>query len=211
MSAEAQVEFLAPPPPPAGLRATPQEGVVEISWEAPPPIGERTVAVRGHNVYRGTRSGVYAADPINPQPVAGTRLLDAGVKTDTVYYYVVRSVGSERPPWRESGNSAEVSALVEDRTPPSPPQGLAALPDRNLVALTWRPNTEADLLGYLVYRRELPALALVRLTDAPIQPTTFTDRTAQSGATYAYTVTAVDRSPQQNESAPSAEVEATVP
>ena len=211
MSEDVQVEFLAPPPVPTGFRAVPREGVVELSWEPSAPDGEGAVPVRGYNVYRGNRPGIYGAEPINATPIRETRFRDAGMATDTPYYYIVRSVGSERPPWRESGNSIEASAVVEDRTPPAPPEGLAALPDRGLVALTWRPNTETDLLGYLVYRREPPALVPVRLTEKPIQPTTFTDRTARPGATYVYTVTAVDRSPQLNESAPSAEVEATLP
>ncbi len=211
VSPEVQVEFLAPPPVPTGLRAVPREGVVELSWEPSAPDGEGAVPVRGYNVYRGIRPETYGAEPINATPLRETRFRDAGMATDTPYYYIVRSVGSERPPWRESGNSIEASAVVEDRTPPAPPEGLAALPDRSLVALTWRPNTETDLLGYLVYRRESPALVPVRLTENPIQPTTFTDRMARPSATYVYTVTAVDRSPQRNESAPSVEVEATLP
>ncbi len=210
MSQDVTVEFQAPPPVPTGLRAVPREGGVELSWE-PTPTREGAVRARGYNVYRGIRPGTYGAEPINATPLTETRFRDGGVATDTPYYYIVRSVGAERPPWRESSNSAEASAVVEDRTPPAPPESLTALPDRNLVALTWRANTEADLLGYLVYRRELPAVVQVRLSEDPIQPTTFTDRTARPGATYVYTVTAVDRSPHRNESAPSAEVEVTVP
>ncbi|MBI4536605.1 MAG: hypothetical protein HY712_01455 [candidate division NC10 bacterium] len=210
LSSPVQVEFLAAPPAPTGLSAAPRDNVIELSWEASPPGREGVVPVRGYNVYRGSRTSAYGAEPINPRPVTATRFRDAGVESDTPYFYVVRSVGSDRPPWRESGNSNEASAVLEDRTPPSPPQGLTALPDRGLVALTWRANAETDLLGYLVYRREPPTLLPVRLTETPVQPTTFTDRTARPGATYIYTVTAVDRAPRRNESAPSAEVEVTV-
>jgi fibronectin type 3 domain-containing protein len=80
-----------------------------------------------------------------------------------------------------------------------------------VVSLSWTANTEPDLLGYLVYRREPPALNPVRLTAAPLQTTTFTDRAVRAGATYVYTVTAVDRSPRRNESAPSSEVFVTLP
>jgi len=51
----------------------------------------------------------------------------------------------------------------------------------------------------------------VRLTEQPIPGTTFADRTARRGATYVYTVNAVDRSTRRNESVPSAEVQVTVP
>jgi hypothetical protein len=51
----------------------------------------------------------------------------------------------------------------------------------------------------------------VRLTETPLTPTTFTDRSARPGSTYVYSVTAVDRSVRRNESAPSVEVEVTLP
>ena len=77
--------------------------------------------------------------------------------------------------------------------------------------MSWNANSEPDLLGYLVYRREPPAVSASRLTESPVPGTTFTDRAARPGATYVYSVTAVDRSPRRNESAMSAEVSVTVP
>jgi hypothetical protein len=98
-----------------------------------------------------------------------------------------------------------------DFTPPAPPLGLVAVPGPGGIALIWEPNAESDLLGYLVYRRELPALTSSRLTEAPVPTTTYLDRTAQTGKSYVYTVTAVDRSGHQNESAPSVEASAALP
>jgi len=209
-SADVAVEFLLPPPVPTGLTAIAGEGAVDLAWEAPPSGGERTVAVRGYNVYRGEASGAYGSSPINARPLAETRFRDAGIRTDTPYVYVVRSVGTERPPWRESVDSAEASVRLEDRTPPAPPRGLVAIAGPSAVALSWRPNAEPDLLGYLVYRRETVEVTAVRLTPDPILPTTFSDRTARPGAAYVYSVTAVDRSPHKNESAPSGEAEAAM-
>jgi len=98
-----------------------------------------------------------------------------------------------------------------DLTPPAPPRGLVAVAVAGTIALSWDINPEVDLLGYVVYRREPPALTPARLTEAPIQSTTFTDRTARPRISYLYSVTAVDRSPRRNESAPSAEAPATLP
>jgi fibronectin type 3 domain-containing protein len=133
------------------------------------------------------------------------------VENETAYYYVVRSVAGEHPPWRESAGSNEASATPIGLTPPAPPRGLTAIPAPGTVSLSWSANVEPDILGYLVYRREPPALTPVRLNEIPVQSTTFTDRTVRPGATYIYTVTAVDRSPRRNESAPSAEVSVTLP
>lgn len=208
-SPEAAVEFLGPPPAPADLKASVEAGAVELAWAAPARPGKRVVAVAGYNVYRRTEAGAYGSAPINARPVTATRFRDAGVQADTTYLYAVRSVSALTPPWRESADSAEASVRLVDRTPPAPPQGLVALPVPGGVTLSWRPNTEPDLLGYLVYRREAPAIRAQRLTPSPIAPTAFTDRTARPGAVYVYSVTALDRSRQRNESAPSAEVEVT--
>jgi fibronectin type 3 domain-containing protein len=139
------------------------------------------------------------------------QLRDTAVENETTYYYVVRSAGGDRPPWRESTNSNEASATPIDLTPPAPPQGLTAIPAPGVVSVSWTANAEPDLFGYLVYRRELPSLIPVRLTANPVQTTTFTDRAVRSGAAYIYTVTAVDRSSRRNESSPSPEVTVEVP
>jgi cell division septation protein DedD len=208
-SAEISVDFALPPPPPVGLVAVAGDGVVNLTWQ--PPAGQAGAAPRGYNIYRGVQPGVYGSGPVNAGPIVETQFRDAPLRNETTYYYVVRSVGGERPPWRESRNSAEISARPVDLTPPAPPQGLTAIPAPGVVSLTWTANTEPDLLGYVLYRREPPALNPVRLTEAPVQTTTFTDRAARAGVTYVYTVTAVDRSSHRNESAPSSEVSVTVP
>ncbi len=211
MSGETVVDLTPAPAPPIDLRATARDGVVELDWQAPPSAAQEAAPVRGYNLYRGIQPGAYGPEPINARPLSGTTFQDAGVTNDVTYYYVVRSVGTDRPPWRESADSNEVSVTPQDLVPPAPPRGLIAIPEQGAVALTWDANTEPDILGYYVYRRELPQVAPVRLTPAPVSGTTFTDRTPRSGATYAYSVTAVDRSPRRNESAPSAEVEVAVP
>ena len=209
-SAEISVDFSLAPPPPVGLSAVAGDGVVNLTWQ--PAAGEAGVAAaRGYNVYRGPRTGEYGSTPINAGPIVETQFRDALVKNETTYYYVVRSVGGERPPWRESVNSSEASVTPVDLTPPAPPEGLTAIPGPGVVSLSWSANTEADLLGYLVYRREPPALSPVRLTEVPVQTTTFTDRTVRPGATYIYSVTAMDRSSHRNESAPSQEASVSLP
>ncbi len=211
-SVEAFVDYALAPPPPTGLAASAGDGVVNLSWQAPAsPEQGGTPTVRGYNVYRGIRPGLYASQPINVGPVVETRLRDAAVENESTYYYAVRSVGTDRPPWRESRDSTEASATPLDLTPPAPPRRLVAVPAPGVVALTWDANAEPDLLGYLVYRREPPALTPIRLTESAAQATTFTDRAVRPGATYLYTVTAVDHSRRRNESAPSPEVTVSLP
>jgi len=212
VSSEIAVQFTAAPPPPFGLKATAGDGTVTLEWQAPPapaPVGAGPT--KGYNVYRGVKPGVHEPAPINANPVLASTFRDAGVENDTPYYYVVRSVANDRPPWRESVDSPEVSIVPQDFIPPAPPRGLVAIPGDRVVALTWDASAERDILGYLVYRREPPQVTPVRLTAVPIPGTTFTDRSPRAGAAYVYTVTAVDRSTRRNESAPSVEVEVSLP
>ncbi|HSB67811.1 MAG TPA: lipoprotein [Candidatus Methylomirabilis sp.] len=211
-SVEVSVDFLLAPPPPTGLTAMAGDGLVDLAWQAPAlPGSPGSAPPRGYNVYRVGPPGRSGGEPLNGSPITETRFRDGGVVNDATYTYVVRSVAGDRPPWRESQDSNAVLATPTDFTPPGPPRGLVAVPGPGGIALSWEPNAEPDLSGYIVYRREPPALTSIRLSETPIPTTTYLDRAAQPGRGYAYTVTAVDRSPHRNESAASAEVSATLP
>lgn len=207
------VELTFPPGPPRGVRADPGDGHVELGWEPPTERtnGSPIRRITGYNVYRGDQSERYRPAPINPEPVRGTRFVDVGVANDVTHFYVVRAVDNDQAPWHEGPPSDPVSATPEDRTPPAPPRGLQATAAPGSVGLLWPANTEPDLLGYHVYRSDGPGLPFRRLTREPLAVTNYADRAVESGRTYAYQVTAVDRSPRRNESFPSDPLDVSVP
>jgi hypothetical protein len=109
--------------------------------------------------------------------------------------------------------SAPVRVEVKDVFPPDPPQGLAAVAvaDGKVLAidLSWQPNTEEDLAGYVVYRSEAGG-AWVRISPAGlVSVASYRDAMVRAGQTYHYAVTAVDRG--GHESGRSAEAEETAP
>lgn len=109
--------------------------------------------------------------------------------------------------------SAPVQVDVRDIFPPDPPQGVAAVaaaPDAApAIDLNWQPNTEADLAGYVVYRREGDG-SWQRISPAkPIAEPDFHDGTVQRGHSYSYAVTAVDQA--GHESQRSAPAEESIP
>jgi fibronectin type 3 domain-containing protein len=103
-------------------------------------------------------------------------------------------VDSPTLPWKESLDSAEVSATPRDMAPPERPKALTVVPGVGRIFLTWNENRERDLAGYNVYRSVKSGRDYERLTDKLINRTTFSDVTVKPGVMYYYTVTAVDQS-----------------
>ncbi|HKO13215.1 MAG TPA: fibronectin type III domain-containing protein [Acidobacteriaceae bacterium] len=103
--------------------------------------------------------------------------------------------------------SPAITINAKDVFPPAIPTGLAAVADEqaHAIELSWTPDTDPDLAGYVVYRHD-EAGAIQRISGTSlIVATTFTDRNVMAGRRYAYAVSAVDH--DGNESARSAEVE----
>lgn len=114
--------------------------------------------------------------------------------------------------------SETVTIDAKDVFPPGVPAGLAAVADTQARAidLSWAPDTDADLAGYVVYRRDVTAgdvtagAFLERISPkALVVPPSFEDTTVVAGHRYAYAVSAVDQ--DGNESARSGEAEEELP
>ena len=191
---------------PKNPKAVGGDGSVMISWE---PVTTRSdgslhQGFMGYLVYRGTEPGKHDDRPLNEEPVAASAYEDTTAVNGKSFYYRVRTVDSPVRPWQESPDSSEVSATPMDKTPPEPPNGITIVPGIGRVFLTWNENQERDLAGYHVYRSLKAGGERERLTDKPLNRTTFSDETVKQGATYYYSITAVDKS--GNESAGSREM-----
>jgi len=190
---------------PKNLKAAGGDGSVMLSWE---PVTTRSdgslhQGFVGYLLYRGTEPGKHDDLPLNKEPVAGSAYEDTTVINGKSFYYRARTVDSPVRPWQESPDSSEVSATPLDKTPPKPPTGITVVPGIGRVFLTWNENKERDLAGYHVYRSRKAGGERKRLTDKPLNRTTYSDEKVGQGATYYYSITAVDTS--GNESARSKE------
>jgi fibronectin type 3 domain-containing protein len=195
---------------PQGLAAARGDSNVRLTWQPVRTMldGSPAKGFIGYNVYRGTDKGIHDEAPLNREPVTVASLKDATAVNDHTYYYIVRAVDGPSPDGRESPDSQEVSATPADLTPPAKPKGLTVVAGVDRVFLTWNENHEPDLAGYRVYRSTRSGRGYERLTEKPLNRTTFSDETVKGGTVYFYVITAVDRS--GNESARSVEKKASV-
>jgi hypothetical protein len=229
-STTVSVPVSSPAAPPGDLRLTYSETAVTLTWS--PPSGTRPTRQPGlqagepqgaapkFNVYLvrqetappgqpGPAPPVLPA-PVNAKPLEKTAFTDSGVEPGAERCYVVRTVSVQGTLQQESDASPVACVTPRDTFPPAAPRALSAVAGETEISLSWSPNDEPDLAGYIVLRGEAAEGRLEPLVREPIQETTYTDRSAKPGVRYVYAVTAVDRATPPNVSAQSNRVEAGI-
>lgn len=184
--------------PPTGLAVTQAQDEVALTWTPPDENVDGTVPAQvvGYNVYRAKPNSERLGRPINDQLITGARFVDRRFNYLTPYVYVVRSVSQAPDASVESSDSDRLTVTPRDTFPPLAPSNVTVASAGGVVSLFWPTNIEADVVGYFVYRTDgEPADASVwtKLTDKPVNRTTFRDDRARIGQRYAYRITAVDR------------------
>lgn len=93
--------------------------------------------------------------------------------------------------------SATMTIDAKDVFPPAVPVGLTAVADAEAkaMALSWTPDTDADIAGYIVYRQDTTAgTEWQRISGkALVVPSSFSDGNVVAGHRYAYAASAVDQ------------------
>jgi hypothetical protein len=142
--------------------------------------------------------------------------LDRDAALDNVYRYTaerVRKFTLQGHAFEETSALSEIVNInARDVFPPHTPVGVQAVadPEARAIDLSWPPNTDQDIAGYIVYRREAGSTANpVRVSPPGSVAPSFRDASALPGHSYVYSVSAIDR--DGNESARSAEIEESLP
>lgn len=176
--------YVHKPDPPSGLSAvaSPTDQSILLSWTAPatgvPPVG--------YNIYRRTAQTPFK----KVASVTETQWTDAATAEGETYFYAARSYAPQYGAV-ESDDSSEAQATTASGIPPAKVVGLAANPTLTGIVLTWQPNPEDDVTGYLVYRRTEGA-PFGKVTPSPLAEAWFLDLGLVGGADYSYHVTAAD-------------------
>ncbi|HEV2279228.1 MAG TPA: fibronectin type III domain-containing protein [Acidobacteriaceae bacterium] len=218
----------APPPVQSFTAGTQPRGVV-LHWQ--PAAAEPGLVLR---IHRSLIPGSASPGSAKPNEAAGTppaqeqtlevdldksdpgQALDSDAALDHVWRYTadrVRRVTADQHIVDLAGMPSQpVTIDAKNVFPPAVPSGLAAIANEQARAidLSWTPNSDRNLAGYIVYRRDDTASTpMERISgNEPVVPATFEDRNVVAGHRYAYAVSAVS----QNgiESARSAEVQEEV-
>ncbi|MDD2481970.1 MAG: fibronectin type III domain-containing protein, partial [Lutispora sp.] len=103
------------PSQPFSLNAVAGDNSVNLEWR--PFIGND---VSGYNLYRGTSSGNYGADPIKSLSKDDTKYTDRDVKNGTTYYYTIKAVFSDKTESQPANEAtAKPTASVMPIKPPA--------------------------------------------------------------------------------------------
>jgi hypothetical protein len=228
LSNQVRVPLVATAPPPADFRATLDAQGPLLLWDVPSMPAAAPGVSYNLRIYRrantkaqGTKGEAkkeFALAGELPDQVGHGEFRDHNFEWEQEYDYRIASVTVLTTPGRpeaevEGDDSEAVHLTVHDVFPPSVPSGLQAVfssvGQKPFIDLTWAPDTESDLAGYIVYRRSGRAAAFAVVSAAPVKAPAWRDNDVRAGKTYYYTVAAVDV--RGNQSAQSAEAEETVP
>jgi hypothetical protein len=180
---------------PAGLTTTATAQGVALEWGGAGP--RPTVEWKVLRQSAGEDAATEMATVKEP------RFVDIGAEFGVRHKYSVQAVDGEAV--------SPVSGVVEitpvDRFAPGTPQGLSVLVAPAAAQLSWERNQETDLALYRIYRAA--GGGEFRRVGESAGPANYRDSAVETGRTYRYAVSAVDR--KGNESPKSEAVEISIP
>ncbi len=198
LSNSVSVVWHAPPEKPLDLAAQAVRKGIRLSWAPPEKWTDGTPVDRPLS-YRLLRREEKSEKWKHIADIKHTEFVDENARTDRIYSYRVAAFINFHGTVI-TGEYAEVSNVVpRDFIPPAPPKGLVAVQSDKGIELLWQQNSEMDVAGYKVYRREPDGL-ITLLTHKYVKSPRFVDRDRLAPGRYSYWVTAVDNADPPNES-----------
>ena len=192
MSAEvaAPMKDFVPPQMPFGLKLTPNSviGKVNVVWEA---IDEADLA--GYNVYT-SQNPDSSFIKVNAELISKeSKSYDlAGMRVGG-HYFSVSSVDI-------AGNEASSGLMfteIKDIEPPSAPQNFLSVATSGEIKLSWRANSESDLLGYYIQKslnhKNPEDNRYINVNSSPIKETQYVESLSKNIKNkFVYRVVAID-------------------
>jgi hypothetical protein len=218
LSNQIRIPLMRTLPAPSDLGASVTADGVVLTWTGVLPEVQDPGVTYTYRVYRRDRATKAAAiaGELPMSLAAQPKLVDSGMEWQKTYDYWITvvsilTVSRNSAVQVEGDDSAPIQVAVIDTFAPAQPNGLQAVASgegqQPFIDLTWAPNTESDLAGYNIYRRQGIADWMKINTD-PVKAPTFRDPDVVRGSEYEYAVSAVDL--RGNESPRSEEASETI-
>lgn len=169
---------------------------VRLRWRAPERSGQ---------AFRVRRRAGNEEQATIVARVDGKEWIDTATQYGTSYEYSVQTALKAGETEAESEISSRATIVPRDLFPPVTPKDLTAVVSSGAVELGWERNTEADLAGYRIYRSKNGG-AFERVSDT-VEAPSYSDAKVETGAKYAYAVSAIDRTGNESPRSATAEVE----
>jgi hypothetical protein len=182
---------------PAGLKAKPGDGFVELIWEGAEVDSEKLAEAKELDMLAGyviLRKAPEGEMQLNTSPLLTPSFKDSSVENGKAYAYQVAQVRKIKGRNVTGARSAWVQAAPKDQTPPGAPSGLAGAPAKDGLYLRFTPSPSQDTAGYLVFRKDKKGGDFKKMTPMPLKENTFIDVEVTPRAVYIYKVQAVDES-----------------
>ncbi len=183
---------------PKGLKVDLSQNAVNLEWTAPTvnEDGTSPANILGYNIYRAEENA-SVPEKQNDAPIDQTRFSDEFFDFEKSYSYFVRTVslGADGQPI-ESSSSDTISIFAKDAFPPEAPSAITIAAAPNSISIFFATNLEKDVVGYRVYRSTDPTKLKTSwdlVSDKLLTTNTFQDKKIQSGKTYYYYLTAIDK------------------
>lgn len=202
LSNQIQIPLVPTLPAPPDLSASVTADGVVLTWSGVLPDVQSPGVTYIYRIYRRDRAtkAVGVAGELPVSLAAQPKLVDSGMEWQRTYDYWVTVVSvlttSRNAAFQVEGeDSAPLKVAAIDIFPPAIPNGLQAVASgegqQPFIDLTWAPNTEPDLAGYNVFRRQGTG-DWVKINTEPVASPTFRDTDVVRGNEYTYAVSAVD-------------------
>ncbi len=199
---------------PTSLSAKLSENAVGLNWTNPlnNVDGSTPANILGFNIYR-FESEVSNVKLLNNTPVTNNNFDDNSFEFGGNYTYFIRTISlGANGEAVESTDSNTIKVAPKDVFAPSPPNSLTIAAAPKNLSVFFAANDEKDVAGYKIYRTtniNQTKTDWRLLNEELLTANTFQDTNIESGKTYYYYLTAVDKT--GNASEPSEIVSETAP
>jgi len=168
--------------PPTNLTGVGYGQGVGLQWDYLP-----SPDLWGFKIYRSTaRDGEYLEIGSNSK----SYYYDLTVEMSKTYSYKIKSYGSQS---RTSDFSNVIEIFNQNIYSPLPPTNLSALKGNNYIDLNWDKNSETDIKGYSIYRKDLcENQNYVKINTEVVTSITYRDTNLKLAHLYRYVVVAVN-------------------